>query len=75
MSQTLEALRQGLQGLALMTSDLDQPLALLDKCQVLSSWGSFHFSTKSLAPCMANLVQRVEAMKAWIYHFWFKHRQ
>jgi len=65
MSQTLEALRRGLQGLALMTSDLDQALALLDKGQVPPSWGSFYFSMKSLAPWMTDLLQRVEALKAW----------
>ena len=65
MRQTLEALRLGLQGLALMTSDLDQALALLDRGRVPPSWCSFYLSMKSLGPWMTDLLQRIEAVKAW----------
>jgi dynein heavy chain, axonemal len=65
MRQTLEALRLGLQGLALMTSDLDQALALLDKGQVPPSWRSFYLSMKSLGPWMTDLLQRIDAVKVW----------
>jgi len=51
--QTLNALRLALQGLALMTSDLDHTLVLLDAGKVPPSWGSFYLSMKSLGPWMA----------------------
>jgi dynein heavy chain len=63
--QMLEALRLGLQGLALMTSDLDQALALLDAGKVPPSWGSFYLSMKSLGPWMTDLQLRIEAVKNW----------
>jgi len=65
MRQTLEALRLGLQGLALMTSDLDQALELLDTGKVPPLWGSFYLSMKSLGPWMADFLLRIEAIKNW----------
>jgi dynein heavy chain len=65
MRQTLEALRLGLQGLALMTSDLDQALALLDRGRVPPSWCSFYLSLKPLGPWMTDLLQRIDAVKNW----------
>jgi dynein heavy chain len=65
MKQTLDALRLGLQGLALMTSDLDQALALLDSGKVPPSWACFYLSKKSLGPWMVDLQLRIEAVKNW----------
>jgi dynein heavy chain len=65
VSKNLADLEKGVQGLQVITPDLQDVMEMMGQNRVPPVWGSYYFSLKSLSRWLEDLIMRMEFFSEW----------